>query len=136
MRIPLSSKIFLTQVLKQWAVQDLKVYLAKVIPFFAERVGRSQLGCGVSLAEGSIAIHCVITAFTGKLSRGCQIALSHKVLDPLSPYFFFLLPSGSSGNTGKHKACFISVDVLLSRFVPGQTSYSVTSAQVLHVECW
>lgn len=93
MRIPLSNKIFLMQVLKQWALQALKVYPAKVIPFFAEKVGRSQLGSGVSLAEGSLAIHCVIPAFTGELSRGCQVALSHKLLDPLASCFFFLLPS-------------------------------------------
>lgn len=135
MTIPLSSKIPLMQVLKQWALQDLGVYLAKVIPFFAEKAGRSQLGSGVSLAEGSLVMHCVIPAFTGKRSKGYQIALSQKLLDPLASCFFFLLPPGSPGNTGKHKACFISVDVLFSRFVLGQTSYPITSTQVLHMDC-
>lgn len=135
MKIPLSSEISLTQVLKQWALQGLRVYLAKVILFFAEKVGRSQLGSGVSLAERPLAIHCVIPAFTGKLSQACQIALSHKLLDPLASCFFFLLPPGSSGNTGKHKARFIPVDVSLSGFVLGQTCYSVTSTQVLPMEC-
>lgn len=92
MTIPLSSKIPLMQVLKQWALQNLRVYVAKVIPFFAEKAGRSQLGSGVSLAEGSLVMHCVVPAFTGKRSQGCQIAPSHKLLDPLASCFFFLLP--------------------------------------------
>lgn len=136
MEILLSSKIPFTQVLKQWALQYLWVYLAKVMPFFAEKVGRCQPGSRVSLAEGSLVIHSVIRAFPGKGSKGCQRALSHKLLDPLASCFFFLLPSGSPGNTGKHKACFISVDVLFSRFVLGQTSYPLTSTQVLLVDCW
>lgn len=84
MQIPLSSKISLMQILKQWALQDLRVYLAKIIPFFAEKVSGSQVGSGVSLAEGSLAIHCVIPAFTEKHSKGCQIAFSYKVLDPMA----------------------------------------------------
>lgn len=54
---------------------------------------------------------------------------------PSGLLLFFLLPPGSSGNTGKHKARFISVDVSSSGFVLGQTSYSVTT-EVLHMECW
>lgn len=59
------------------------------MPFFAEKVGRCQPGSRVSLAEGSLVIHSVIRAFPGKGSKGCQRALSHKLLDPLASCFFF-----------------------------------------------
>lgn len=97
---------------------------------------QESAGSGVSLAEGSLVIHCVISASTGKLSKGHQLVFSHKLSDPLASCFFFLLQSGSPGSTGKHKACFISVDILFSRFVLGQTSYPITSTQVLHMDWW
>ena len=89
-------------------------------------VGRSHLGAGVRLANGSYLLHCVIPALTEKRTKRSQLALHLMLLDPL-------VKSGYTGNTGKHKACFISVTVLFSKFALGQTSYPVTSTQVLHV---
>lgn len=49
------------------------------------------------------------------------------LLDPLASYFT-TVKSGYRGNTGKHKACFISVTVLFSKFALRQTSYPVISS--------
>lgn len=49
--------------------------------------GRSQLGSGVSLAEGSFMLCCVIPAFTEKCTKGFQLALHLMLLDPLASCF-------------------------------------------------
>lgn len=59
------------------------------MPFFAEKVGKCQLGSRVSLGEGSLVIHSVIPAFPGKGSKGCQRALSHKLLNAWPSAFSF-----------------------------------------------
>lgn len=41
---------------------------------------------------------------------------------------FRSVTSGYTGNAGKHKACFLSMTVLLSKFALGQTSHPVTSS--------